>query len=211
MQIRTGTFSDKQGTGCDPFFHVIYNGLPPLHLGPSPRFRLIRQRSDGKILSWGFGIEIRSDVIVDRELELKRVVCAMEIPTNSKQDFGSRDLPSKMQPPSSSIDTTASGSRPYPPPSCQDNCSFNLKLRHGGKIELGSPPKYVGGSVKCFASMNYDEWGIMTLWDKVQHMGYKIDGCRYWRFGYVIVGVIGEDENECAENETYADENLTIE
>jgi len=27
----------------------------------------------------------------------------------------------------------------------------------------------------------------------------------------VIVGVIGEDENECAENETYADENLTIE
>nr|GMD79360.1 guard cell S-type anion channel SLAC1 [Ipomoea batatas] len=29
MQIRTGTFSDKQGTGCDPFFHVIYNGLPP--------------------------------------------------------------------------------------------------------------------------------------------------------------------------------------
>ncbi|XP_019160035.1 PREDICTED: uncharacterized protein LOC109156638 [Ipomoea nil] len=91
--------------------------------------------------------------------------------------------------------------------------------------------------------MDYDEWGIMTLWEKVQQLGYKIDGCRCFSKSdiglvelildldawslvnsivrpkvleiWVIVGVVGEDENQIAEyeipeNDIYEEENQNV-
>lgn len=82
----------------------------------------------------------------------------------------------------------------------------------------------MGGSVKCFDDMDSDEWGIMTLREKVQHLGYKkedslrcfsntdngleelvvdLDTWNLVNCGlrpkvleiWVIIGVIGEDEH----------------
>nr|GMD76077.1 transposase, MuDR, MULE transposase domain protein [Ipomoea batatas] len=68
----------------------------------------------------------------------------------------------------------ASGSRD----GCQGNTTFKLKLRCDGRIDVGIPPKYVGGSVKWISDLDYDEWGIITLWEKVEQFGYKRDEYR---------------------------------
>nr|GMC69507.1 transposase, MuDR, MULE transposase domain protein [Ipomoea batatas] len=46
------------------------------------------------------------------------------------------------------------------------------------RIDVGIPPKYVGGSVKWISDLDYDEWGIITLWEKVEQFGYKRDEYR---------------------------------
>nr|GMC69609.1 uncharacterized protein LOC109188688 isoform X2 [Ipomoea batatas] len=60
----------------------------------------------------------------------------------------------------------------------QGNTTFKLKLRCDCRIDVGIPPKYVGGSVKWISDLDYDDWGIMTLWEKVEQFGYKRDDCR---------------------------------
>nr|GME10968.1 uncharacterized protein LOC109190477 [Ipomoea batatas] len=60
----------------------------------------------------------------------------------------------------------------------QGNTTFKLKLSCDCRIDVGIPPKYVGGSVKWISDLDYDEWGIMTLWEKVEQFGYKRDECR---------------------------------
>nr|GMD78262.1 uncharacterized protein LOC109149242 [Ipomoea batatas] len=41
--------------------------------------------------------------------------------------------------------------------------------QYGGKISLSNPPRYLEGSVKCFAELDSDEWGMMTLKEKIEH------------------------------------------
>nr|GMD43672.1 transposase, MuDR, MULE transposase domain protein [Ipomoea batatas] len=122
----------------------------------------------------------------------------------------------------------ASGSRD----GCQENTTFKLKLRCDGRIDVGIPPKYVGGSVKWISDLDYDEWGIITLWEKVEQFGYKRDEYRcfaktdnglielvldleVWNLVnsvvrpkvveiWVIVRVDGEDDS--AENDTVGDD-----
>nr|GMC82921.1 perakine reductase-like [Ipomoea batatas] len=122
----------------------------------------------------------------------------------------------------------ASGSRD----GCQGNTTFKLKLRCDGRIDVGIPPKYVGGSVKWISDLDYDEWGIITLWEKVEQFGYKRDEYRcfaktdnglielvldleVWNLVnsvvrpkvveiWVIVRVDGEDDS--AENDTVGDD-----
>nr|GMD37652.1 transposase, MuDR, MULE transposase domain protein [Ipomoea batatas] len=99
-------------------------------------------------------------------------------------------------------------------------------------IDVGIPPKYVGGSVKWISDLDYDEWGIITLWEKVEQFGYKRDEYRcfaktdnglielvldleVWNLVnsvvrpkvveiWVIVRVDGEDDS--AENDTVGDD-----
>nr|GMD70408.1 transposase, MuDR [Ipomoea batatas] len=113
----------------------------------------------------------------------------------------------------------------------KDNNTFKVKLRHGGRIEMGNPPKYVGGSVRWFSDLDYDEWGLITLWERVEQLGYKREGCRCfaktdselielildleaWNLVnhivrptvleiWVIVGVLGEDERGAVEVEAF--------
>nr|GLL31135.1 uncharacterized protein LOC109174735 [Ipomoea trifida] len=113
----------------------------------------------------------------------------------------------------------------------KDNNTFKVKLRHGGRIEMGNPPKYVGGSVRWFSDLDYDEWGLITLWERVEQLGYKREGCRCfaktdselielildleaWNLVnhivrptvleiWVIVGVFGEDERGEVEVEAF--------
>nr|GMC86655.1 uncharacterized protein LOC109149242 [Ipomoea batatas] len=59
--------------------------------------------------------------------------------------------------------------------------TFSLKLRYGGRISLCNPPKYLGGKVTTFSDMDSDEWGIMTLREKVVELGFnKDDNLRYF-------------------------------
>nr|GLL33854.1 uncharacterized protein LOC109174735 [Ipomoea trifida] len=113
----------------------------------------------------------------------------------------------------------------------KDNNTFKVKLRHGGRIEMGNPPKYMGGSVRWFSDLDYDEWGLITLWERVEQLGYKREGCRCfaktdselielildleaWNLVnhivrptvleiWVIVGVLGEDERGEVEVEAF--------
>nr|GMD79577.1 uncharacterized protein LOC109174735 [Ipomoea batatas] len=113
----------------------------------------------------------------------------------------------------------------------KDNNTFKVKLRHGGRIEMGNPPKYVGGSVRWFSDLDYDEWGLITLWERVEQLGYKREGYRCfaktdselielildleaWNLVnhivrptvleiWVIVGVLGEDERGEVEVEAF--------
>ncbi|XP_019196509.1 PREDICTED: uncharacterized protein LOC109190477 [Ipomoea nil] len=87
--------------------------------------------------------------------------------------------------------------------------------------------------------MDYDEWGIMTLWEKVEQLGYKKDECRCfsqsdngltelvldleaWNLVnsivrpkvleiWVIVRVDGEDESATGEDESAEEENNSVE
>nr|GMC73766.1 hypothetical protein Iba_chr03cCG3850 [Ipomoea batatas] len=43
---------------------------------------------------------------------------------------------------------------------------YNVIKSLNARIDVGIPPKYVGGSVKWISDLDYDEWGIMTLWEK---------------------------------------------
>nr|GMD48346.1 uncharacterized protein LOC109184816 [Ipomoea batatas] len=62
--------------------------------------------------------------------------------------------------------------------------TFSLKLRYGGRITLCNPPKYLGGKVTTFSDMDSDEWGIMTLREKVVELGFnKDDNLRYFSLG----------------------------
>nr|GMD90255.1 uncharacterized protein LOC109184816 [Ipomoea batatas] len=62
--------------------------------------------------------------------------------------------------------------------------TFSLKLRYGGRISLCNPPKYLGGKVTTFSDMDSDEWGIMTLREKVVELGFnKDDNLRYFSLG----------------------------
>nr|GLL29986.1 uncharacterized protein LOC109174735 [Ipomoea trifida] len=113
----------------------------------------------------------------------------------------------------------------------KDNNTFKVKLRHGGRIEMGNPPKYVGGNLRWFSDLDYDEWGLITLWERVEQLGYKREGCRCfaktdselielimdleaWNLVnhivrptvleiWVIVGVLGEDERGEVEVEAF--------
>nr|GMC46775.1 transposase, MuDR [Ipomoea batatas] len=55
------------------------------------------------------------------------------------------------------------------------NYTFSLKLSYGGRIHQSIPPKYFEGKVRTFSNLDSDEWGIMTLMDKVIEVGYKKD------------------------------------
>nr|GME18947.1 transposase, MuDR [Ipomoea batatas] len=55
------------------------------------------------------------------------------------------------------------------------NYTFSLKLSYGGRIHQSIPPKYLEGKVRTFSNLDSDEWGIMTLMDKVIEVGYKKD------------------------------------
>lgn len=44
---------------------------------------------------------------------------------------------------------------------------------HGGKINKKGKPKYVGGVVDFFDDMEEDEFGLITLKEKLQDLGYK--------------------------------------
>nr|GMC99797.1 uncharacterized protein LOC109174735 [Ipomoea batatas] len=96
---------------------------------------------------------------------------------------------------------------------------------------MGNPPKYVGRSVRWFSDLDYDEWGLITLWERVEQLGYKREGCRCfaktdselielildleaWNLVnhivrptvleiWVIVGVLGEDERGAVEVEAF--------
>nr|GMD40755.1 uncharacterized protein LOC109184816 [Ipomoea batatas] len=108
-------------------------------------------------------------------------------------------------------------------------------LRYGGRISLSNPPRYLEGSVKCFAELDSDEWGMMTLKEKVYEVGYnKEDNIRLFHLTdngllelhtdedacvlvncvvrpksvdiWVVLGVVGDDETNDGEVEISADE-----
>nr|GMD23962.1 transposase, MuDR [Ipomoea batatas] len=110
---------------------------------------------------------------------------------------------------------------------------FCLKLRYGGRIEQSRPPRYVEGKVKCFGGMYSDEWGMMTLKEKVYEVGYKEedsirlfsltdnglielltdeDACALANYVvrpmlveiWVVLGVVGNDEENNGEAEISA-------
>nr|GMD78350.1 transposase, MuDR [Ipomoea batatas] len=116
-----------------------------------------------------------------------------------------------------------------------DGYIFCLKLRYGGRIEQSRPPRYLEGRVKCFADMDSDEWGMMTLKEKVYEVGYKEedsirlfsltdnglielltdeDACALANYVvrpklveiWVVLGVVGNDEENNGEAEISADE-----
>nr|GMD79566.1 uncharacterized protein LOC109184816 [Ipomoea batatas] len=113
--------------------------------------------------------------------------------------------------------------------------NFCLKLRYGGRISLSNPPRYLEGSVKCFAELDSDEWGMMTLKEKVYEVGYnKEDNIRLFHLTdngllelhtdedacvlvncvvrpksveiWVVLGVVGDDETNDGEAEISVDE-----
>nr|GMD42296.1 uncharacterized protein LOC109184816 [Ipomoea batatas] len=104
-----------------------------------------------------------------------------------------------------------------------------IKLRYGGRIEQSRPPRYLEGKVKCFGGMDSDEWGMMTLKEKVYEVGYKDedsirlfsltdnglkelltdeDACALANYVirpmlveiWVVLGVVGNDEENDEEN-----------
>nr|GMD43832.1 transposase, MuDR [Ipomoea batatas] len=110
-----------------------------------------------------------------------------------------------------------------------------IKLRYGGRIEQSRPPRYLEGKVKCFGGMDSDEWGMMTLKEKVYEVGYKEednirlfsltdnglkellideDACALANYVirpmlveiWVVLGVVGNDEENNGEAEISADE-----
>nr|GMD81251.1 uncharacterized protein LOC109184816 [Ipomoea batatas] len=109
-----------------------------------------------------------------------------------------------------------------------------LKLRYGGRIEQSKPPRYLEGRVKCFADTNSDEWGMMTLKEKVYVVVYKEEGIRLFSLTdnglielltyedvcalvnyvvrpklveiWVVLGVVGNDEENNGEAEISTDE-----
>nr|GMD82293.1 uncharacterized protein LOC109184816 [Ipomoea batatas] len=109
-----------------------------------------------------------------------------------------------------------------------------LKLRYGGRIEQSKPPRYLEGRVKCFADTNSDEWGMMALKEKVYVVVYKEEGIRLFSLTdnglielltdedacalvnyvvrpklveiWVVLGVVGNDEENNGEAEISADE-----
>nr|GMD06164.1 transposase, MuDR [Ipomoea batatas] len=112
---------------------------------------------------------------------------------------------------------------------------FCLKLRYGGKIEQSRPPRYLEGKVKCFGGMDSDEWGMMTLKENAYEVGYKEedsitlfsltdnglkelltdeDACALANYVirpmlveiWVVLGVVGNDEENNGEAEISADE-----
>nr|GMD03905.1 Zinc/iron permease [Ipomoea batatas] len=112
---------------------------------------------------------------------------------------------------------------------------FCLKLRYGGKIEQSRPPRYLEGKVKCFGGMDSDEWGMMTLKENVYEVGYEEedsitlfsltdnglkelltdeDACALVNYVirpmlveiWVVLGVVGNDEENNGEAEISADE-----
>nr|GLL22010.1 uncharacterized protein LOC109184816 [Ipomoea trifida] len=76
---------------------------------------------------------------------------------------------------------------------------FCLKLRYGGRIELSRPPRYLEGKVKCFGGMDSDEWGMMTLKEKVYELGYKEeDSIRLFSLTDNGLKELITDEDACA-------------
>ncbi|XP_019190408.1 PREDICTED: uncharacterized protein LOC109184816 [Ipomoea nil] len=112
---------------------------------------------------------------------------------------------------------------------------FFLKLRYEGRIVQSNPPRYLEGRVKTFAEMDSDEWGMMTLKEKVYEVGYKKeDNIRLFNLSdnglvelltdedacvlanyvvrpkvveiWVVLRVVGNDETNGGEAEISADE-----
>lgn len=57
---------------------------------------------------------------------------------------------------------------------------FSLKLRHGGQIKKDETSIYVRGKIDWFDYMHIDEWGFITLKEKVEELGYKNVGVQMY-------------------------------
>ncbi|XP_031131906.1 uncharacterized protein LOC116033292 [Ipomoea triloba] len=76
-----------------------------------------------------------------------------------------------------------------------DENRFTLKVRHSGSILLSEPATYVGGHVDHFDYMDVDEWGFMTLQDKVIELGYNSSDCKvYTVVGEGLIEVVSDSE-----------------
>nr|GMC95712.1 uncharacterized protein LOC109154045 [Ipomoea batatas] len=52
------------------------------------------------------------------------------------------------------------------------NSGFILRLKHGGFLGKGENPNYVGGLTAMYNNIEIDEWGLITLLDKMKELGY---------------------------------------
>nr|GMC59061.1 NADH dehydrogenase subunit 9 [Ipomoea batatas] len=74
------------------------------------------------------------------------------------------------------MDSTRKRRKEDPPPGL-----FTLYLRHGGRIIKTLPAQYIGGEVSTFNNMEEDEWGLVSLKEKVSEIGLGMDeGFRYF-------------------------------
>nr|GLL27398.1 uncharacterized protein LOC109184816 [Ipomoea trifida] len=74
------------------------------------------------------------------------------------------------------MDSTRKRRKEDPPPGL-----FTLHLRHGGRIIKTLPAQYIGGEVSTFNNMEEDEWGLVSLKEKVSEIGLGMDeGFRYF-------------------------------
>jgi len=57
----------------------------------------------------------------------------------------------------------------------EENEYFTLRLRHDGRINHGPKSQYVGGgAAECWDYMSINEWGMITLREKVEELGYDL-------------------------------------
>nr|GMD82084.1 uncharacterized protein LOC109154045 [Ipomoea batatas] len=52
------------------------------------------------------------------------------------------------------------------------NSGFILRLKHGGSLGKLENPNYVGGLTAMYNNIEIDEWGLITLLDKMKELGY---------------------------------------
>nr|GMD97798.1 uncharacterized protein LOC109184816 [Ipomoea batatas] len=82
-----------------------------------------------------------------------------------------------------------------------DSYTFSLYIRHGGRIEQSIPPKYLGGKIKTFRGIDSDEWGFITLKEKIGELGYTE--------GESEEELVSVDE-ECSEYDTESVDELEV-
>ena len=66
---------------------------------------------------------------------------------------------------------------------------ITLRWYHGGEIDFGPPPQYIGGHVTEFLDVDVDRMSYFELRDYIKELGYTID-CDYfikWDGLFVLV------------------------
>nr|GMD01536.1 uncharacterized protein LOC109191245 [Ipomoea batatas] len=75
-----------------------------------------------------------------------------------------------------------------------DKSSFTLKLLHGGTINKGRGPTYVGGQTAFFNNIEQDEFGFIVLREKLTELGYSDNEVKCYAFSQSTLRELQSDD-----------------
>nr|GLL37389.1 uncharacterized protein LOC109188831 [Ipomoea trifida] len=75
-----------------------------------------------------------------------------------------------------------------------DKSGFTLKLLHGGTINKGRGPTYVGGQTAFFNNIDQDEFGFIVLREKLTELGYSGNEVKCYAFSQSMLRELQSDD-----------------